>query len=183
MSFTRYLQRGTHGQEITIRRIGALSMIASWLLGDCATLHSLANYFLLIDVCTTFDKSVTQGQQRAMSDFCIQFCTNPPSSFVLSDAWSEELVLVHWQVVLRLLARVQPHARLQPLRELYRLTREEEALLPHPPLAFGTHCHIDRIQTDFHLAMSASIQKPAQENQRNLLLGAFRRPCGVPGRF
>ena len=137
----------------------------------------------LIDVCTTFDKSVTQGQQRAMSDFCIQFCTNPPSSFVLSDAWSEEWVLVHRQVVLRLLARVQPLARLQPLRDLYRLTPEEEVLLPHPPLAFGTYCHIDRIRIDFRLAMSASIQKPARENERNLLPGAFRRPCGVPGRF
>ena len=29
-----------HGQEITIRRIGALSMIASWLPGDRATLRS-----------------------------------------------------------------------------------------------------------------------------------------------
>ena len=154
-------------------------MIASWLLGGCATLHSLANYFLSMYV-----QHFTRVLPRvnSVSDFCIQFCTNPPSSFVLSDAWSEELVLVHWQVVLRLLARAQPLARLQPLCELYRLAREEEALLPHQPLAFGTHCHIDRIRIDFRLARSASIQIPARENQRNLLPGAFRRPCGVPGR-
>ena len=60
-----------HGQEITIRCIGVLLMIAPWLLGDCATLHSLENYFHLMDVCTTFDQSVTQGQHRAISDFCI----------------------------------------------------------------------------------------------------------------
>ena len=51
-----------HGQDITVRRIGALSMIASWLLGDHATLRSLANYFHLMDVGTTFDQSVSQGQ-------------------------------------------------------------------------------------------------------------------------
>ena len=148
-----------HGQEITRRRIGALSMIASWLFGDRATLRSLANYFHLMDAGTTFDQSVSQGQQRAMSDLCISIGTDPPSSFVLSHAGNEEWVLVHWQVLLRLLARVQPIARLQPLRELFPLSPEEEAQLPKPPLAFDSHCHIDRIRTDCHLARSASIQE------------------------
>ena len=148
-----------HGQEITRRRIGALSMIASWLLGDRATLRSLANYFHLMDAGTTFDQSVSQGQRRAMSDLCISIGTDPPSSFVLSHAGNEEWVLVHWQVLLRLLARVQPLARLQPLRELFPLSPEEEAQLPRPPLAFDSHCHIDRIRTVCHLARSASIQE------------------------
>ena len=148
-----------HSQEITRRRIGALSMIASWLLGDRATLRSLANYFHLMDAGTTFDQSVSQGQQRAMSDLCISIGTDPPSSFVLSHAGNEEWVLVHWQVLLRLLARVQPIARLQPLRELFPLSPEEEAQLPKPPLAFDSHCHIDRIRTDCHLVRSASIQE------------------------
>ena len=60
-------------------------------------------------------------------------------SFVLSHAGNEEWVLVHWQVVLRLLARVQPLNRLQPLRELYRLFTEEEVLLPSSPLALESH--------------------------------------------
>ena len=127
-----------HGQEITVRRIGELSMIASWLLGDRATLRLLANYFHLMDVGTTFVESVTQDQQRAMIDMCIAMETKPPSSFVLSQAGNEEWVLVHWQVVLRLLARVQPLNRLQPLRELYRLTTEE-VLLPSSPLALESH--------------------------------------------
>ena len=97
-----------HGQEITVRRIGALSMIASWLLGDCATLRSLANYFHLMDAGTSFDQSVTQDQQRAMLDMCIEMETNPPSSFVLSQAGNEEWVLVHWQVVLRLWPEFNP---------------------------------------------------------------------------
>ena len=126
-----------HGQEITVRRIGALSMIASWLLGDRATLRSLANYFHLMDVGTTFDQRVTQDQQRAMIDMCKEMETKPPSSFVLSQAGNEEWVLVHWQVVLRLLARVQPLNRLQPLRDLY-LTPEEEVLLPSSPLALDS---------------------------------------------
>ena len=126
-----------HGQEITRRRIGALSMIASWLLGDRATLRSLANYFHLMDAGTTFDQSVSQGQRRAMSDLCISIRTDPPSSFVMSQAGNEEWVLVHWQVVLRLLARVQPLNRLQPLRDLY-LTPEEEVLLPSSPLALDS---------------------------------------------
>ena len=128
-----------HGQEITVRRIGALSMIASWLLGDRATLRSLANYFHLMNAGTTFDKSVTQDQQRAMIDMCIEMETKPPSSFVLSQAGNEEWVLVHWQVVLRLLARVQPLNRLQPLCDLYRLTPEEEVLLQSSPLALESH--------------------------------------------
>ena len=148
-----------HGQEIARRRIGALSMIASWLLGDPATLRSLANYFHLMDAGTTFDQSVSQGQRRVMSDLCISIGTDPPSSFVLSHAGNEEWVLVHWQVLLRLLARVQPIARLQPLRDLFPLSPEEEAQLPKPPLAFDSHCHIDRIRTDCHLARSASIQE------------------------
>ena len=45
-----------HGQEITIRRIGALSMIASWLLGDRATLRSLATYFHLMNAGTTSER-------------------------------------------------------------------------------------------------------------------------------
>ena len=101
---------------------------------------------------TTSDQSVTQGQHQAMSDLCISIGTDPPSSFVLSHAGNEEWVLVHWQVLLWLLARVQPLARLQPLRELFPLTPEEEARLPSPPLAFDSHCHIDRIRTDCHLA-------------------------------
>ena len=128
-----------HGQEITVRRIGALSMIASWLLGDRATLRSLANYYHLMDVSTTFDESVTQDQQRAMIDMCIEMETKPPSSFVLSQAGNEEWVLVHWQVVLRLLARVQPLNRLQPLCDLYRLTPEEEVLLQSSLLALDSH--------------------------------------------
>ena len=128
-----------HGQEITVRRIGALSMIASWLLGDRATLRSLANYYHLMDVSTTFDESVTQDQQRAMIDMCIKMETKPPSSFVLSQAGNEEWVLVHWQVVLRLLARVQPLNRLQPLCDLYRLTPEEEVLLQSSLLALDSH--------------------------------------------
>ena len=128
-----------HGQEITVRRIGALSMIASWLLGDRATLRSLANYFHLMNAGTTFDKSVTQDQQRAMIDMCIEMETKPPSSFVLSQAGNEEWVLVHWQVVLRLLARVQPLNRLQPLCDLYRLTPEEEVLLQSSLLALDSH--------------------------------------------
>ena len=128
-----------HGQEITVRRIGALSMIASWLLGDRATLRSLANYYHLMDVSTTFDESVTQDQQRAMIDMCIEMETKPPSSFVLSLAGNEEWVLVHWQVVLRLLARVQPLNRLQPLCDLYRLTPEEEVLLQSSLLALDSH--------------------------------------------
>ena len=39
------------------------------------------------------------------------------------------------------------------------MTSEEEAQLPRPPLAFDSHCHIDRILTDCHLARSASIQE------------------------
>ena len=128
-----------HGQEITVRRIGALSMIASWLLRDRATLRSLANYYHLMDVSTTFDESVTQDQQRAMIDMCIEMETKPPSSFVLSQAGNEEWVLVHWQVVLRLLARVQPLNRLQPLCNLYRLTPEEEVLLQSSLLALDSH--------------------------------------------
>ena len=127
-----------HGQEITIRRIGALSMIASWLLGDRATLRSLANYFHLMDVGTTLDQSVTQDQQRAMIDMCIEMGMKAPSSFVLSQAGNEEWVLVHWQVVLRLLARVQPLNRLQPLCDLYRLT-PEEVLLQSSLLALDSH--------------------------------------------
>ena len=127
-----------HGQEITIRRIGALSMIASWLLGDRATPCSLANYFHLMDVCSTFDQSVTQDQQRAMLDMCMEMGTKPPSSFVLSHAGNEEWVLVHWQVVLRLLARVQPLNCLQPLHDMFRLN-PEEVLLPSSPLALDSH--------------------------------------------
>ena len=98
------------GQEITIRHIGALSMIAPWHLGDWATLRSLANFFHLMDAGTTFDQSVTQGQHHTMSDMCIEIGTNPPLSFVLSHAGNEEWVLVHWQVLLRLLTRDQPLA-------------------------------------------------------------------------
>ena len=127
-----------HGQEITSRRMGALSMIASWLLGDRATLRSLANYFHLMGAGTTFDQSITQDQQHAMLDMCIEMGTKPPSSFVLSQAGNEEWVLVHWQVVLQLLARVQPLNRLQPLRDLYRMT-PKEALLPSSPLALDSH--------------------------------------------
>ena len=75
-----------HGQEITVRRIGALSMIASWLLGDRATLRSLANYYHLMDAGTTFDQSVTHDQQRAMLDMCIQMGTKPPSSSGLENS-------------------------------------------------------------------------------------------------
>ena len=100
--------------------------MASLLLGDHATLRSLANYFHLMDAGTTFDQSVTQDQQRAMLDMCVEMGTKPPSSFVLSHARNEEWVLVHWQVVLQLLARVQPPNPLQPLHDLYRLTPEEE---------------------------------------------------------
>ena len=83
-----------NGQEITIRRIGALSMIASWLLGDRTSLGSLVNYFHLMNAGTAFDKSVTQGQQSAMSDMCIAIGINTPSSFVLSHAGNKELVQV-----------------------------------------------------------------------------------------
>ena len=73
----------------------------------------LTNHFHLMDAGTTFDLSVTQGQQRAKSDICIEIGTNPPSSFLLFIAGNEEKVLVHWQdLQLPLLARVQPLARI-----------------------------------------------------------------------
>ena len=58
-------------------------------------------------------------------------------------------------MLLRLLARAQPIARLQPLRDLFCLTLEKEALFP--PFAFDSHCHIDQIRADFCSARSASI--------------------------
>ena len=91
-----------------------------------------------MDAGTTFDQSVTQDQQRAMLDMCVEMGTKPPSAFVLSHAGNEEWVQVHWQVVLRLLARVQPLNRLQPLCDLYRLT-PEEVLLLSSPLALDSH--------------------------------------------
>ena len=152
-----------HGQEITVRRIGALSMIASWLLGDRATLRSLANYYHLMDAGTTFDQSVTQDQQRAMLDMCIEMETKPPSSFVLSQAGNEEWVLVHWQVVLRLLARVQPLNRLQPLRGLYRLTTEDEVLLPSSPLALESHWRdVDQMLKGARGLVGAKLPDPIQ---------------------
>ncbi|MEW8545085.1 MAG: hypothetical protein AB2693_16290 [Candidatus Thiodiazotropha sp.] len=72
---------------------------------------------------------------------------------------NEEWVLVHWQVLLRLLAKVQPPARLKPLRELFRLTPEEEASLQRPPLAFDSHCHLDRCRSAFRLPRTASLQQ------------------------
>ena len=92
-----------------------------------------------MDAGTTFDQSVTQDQQRAILDMCIEMGTKAPSSFVLPHARNEEWVLVHLQVVLLLLARVQPLNRLQPLCDLYRLNQEEEVLLPSPPLALDSH--------------------------------------------
>ena len=58
-------------------------------MGDRATLRSLSNYSYLMDA-STFDQSVTQGNQRTMSDICIEIGTKPPSSFVLSHAGNEE---------------------------------------------------------------------------------------------
>ena len=128
-----------HGQESPFVVWVRYNMIASWLLGDRATLNSLANYFRLMDAGTTFDQSITQDQQRAMFDMCIEMGAEPPSSFVLSHAGNAEWALVHWQVVLGLLARVQPLNHLQPLCDLYRLTPEEEVLLPSPPLALDSN--------------------------------------------
>ena len=119
---------------------------------------------------------LTRASPRVNSVLCricvLRLELIPLSLFVLSHAGNEELVLVHLQVLLRLLVRVQPLAHLQPLRDLYCLTPEEEALLPSPPLAFDSHCHIDRIQTDFRLARSANIHKPARKKTPiNLHLG------------
>ena len=55
-----------------------------------------------MDAGIPFDQSITQGQQRAMSDMCFEIGTNHPSSFVLSNAGNEEWVLAHWQVLLRI---------------------------------------------------------------------------------
>ena len=63
MRLSAIFREELHGQEITIRHIGVLSMIASWLLGERATRRLLANYFHLMDAGTTFDQSVTQDQQ------------------------------------------------------------------------------------------------------------------------
>ena len=52
---------------------------------------------------------------------------------------------------------------LQSLRVLYRLTPEKEALLPSPPLAFDSHCHIDQIRMGFRLARSANTHGKIQE--------------------
>ncbi|MEW8542640.1 MAG: hypothetical protein AB2693_03825 [Candidatus Thiodiazotropha sp.] len=149
-----------HGQDITVRRSGGLSMIASWLLGDRASLRSLANYFHLMDLSSTLAQTISPHQQRAMTELRLHLHWDPTwtSRFDFSTAGNEEWVLVHWQVLLRLLAKVQPPARLQPLRELFRLT-EEEPSLPRPPLAFDSHCHLDQCRLEFRFPRTASLQQ------------------------
>ena len=148
-----------HGEQITTRRVGALSMIASWLLGERATLGSLANYFHLMDLASTLEQRLFQNQVRAMMDICVHQRVDSPARFDLSQAGNDVWILVHWQVLVRLLARVQPPARLQPLMNLFQLTPEEEASLPRPPLAFDSHCHLDRCRTEFGLPRTASLQE------------------------
>lgn len=146
------------GPEVTARRVGALSMLASWLMGERTSLRSLANYFHLLDVSSSLEK-VTPLQEQAMTGVCLRLGTDIPSSFDVSRAGNEEWQLVHWQVLLRLLARVEPPARMQSLRDLFPLRPEEEALLPRPPLAFDSHCHLDRCRTAFRLPRTASLQE------------------------
>ena len=147
-----------HGPEVTARRIGALSMLATWLMGQRSSLRSLANYFHLLDLSTSLER-VTPLQERAMTGVCVRLGLEIPDRFDVSSAGNEEWQLVHWQVLLRLLARVEPPARMQSLRDLFPLNPDEEALLPRPPLAFDSHCHLDRCRTDFRLPRTASLQE------------------------
>lgn len=147
------------GNDVTIRRLGALSLIAQWLLGSRSTLRTLANYFHLMDVTSQIDGRLSPLQQQGMTGVCLQLGSDSPSHFDLSQSGNQEWILVHWAVLLHLLSRIQPVSRLQSLREIYPLTQEDEAMLPKPPLAFDSHCHLDRCRKDFRLRPDASLQE------------------------
>ena len=133
-------------------------MLASWLIGQRSSLRSLANYFHLLGLSSSL-KRVTPLQERAITGVCLRLGIEIPNTFDISSAGNEEWQLVHWQVLPRLLARVEPPARMQSLRDLFPLNLEEKALLPRPPLAFDSHCHLDRCRTEFCLPRTASVQE------------------------
>ena len=88
-----------HGSEVTARRIGALSMLASGLMGQRSSLRSLANYFHLLDLSTSLER-VTPLQERAMTGVYVRLGLKIPDRFDISSAGNEEWQLVHWQVLL-----------------------------------------------------------------------------------
>ena len=67
----------------------------------------------------------------------------------------KEWILVHWQVLLVLLAKIQPPARPQTLRDRYPITPEGGAMHPKPPTAHDSDCHLNRCHRDYNLQQSA----------------------------
>ena len=90
---------------------------------------------------------------------------------------------MHWNVLLLILARVQPLSRLDDLRVLFQLAQEEEEHILRPAWAFDSHFHIDRSlpsDASFETVCSKNVPEEGYEVQLEGAVASFCDPETFP---
>ena len=134
-------------------------MIATWLLGLQSSVEEGSKYFNLMGVVRQGRDQVSPALHRVMAEFCVHQEREVTDHFDLSPVDNGVWHLLHWEVLLLLLAQVHPTSCLEGLCDLYPLTRVDISMIGRPALAFDRHCHLDQCRQDFELPGDASLQR------------------------
>lgn len=137
------------GEDITCRRIGALKMVARWLLGQRGTLDGLMGY---LDKTGHVQRPEQPDSQLciAMEDLCQALQLEVPTDLNVYASRNPVTALLHWKVLATLVSLLEVH-QVDTLRSMFSLEEEEKATLPSLPRAFDSHCHLDRTIRDLKL--------------------------------
>jgi TatD DNase family protein len=80
---------------------------------------------------------------QAMAEFCSVLRAPVPEDLSLKPSGNGITALLHWRALIVLMSTLEKHQE-ESLKQQFALSPEELLLLPQPPRAFDSHCHLDR---------------------------------------
>ena len=142
-------------QELASRRVSALTLLATWVMGRPSSLQELVSHLIRTGVLDREgDRQINPTQQEAAEALCRELGVAPPETFTLCPLSSPGL-LGHWRVLTLTVALLTDHRR--EFLSIYDITPQDtkESLgLSVPvdqknvedplPEAFDSHFHMDR---------------------------------------
>jgi hypothetical protein len=114
-----------------------------WLLGAQRSLPDLVTYLDSMGATRDIIPVNDVVLRQAMTDFCSVLRAPVPEDLSLKPSGNGITALLHWRALIVLMSTLEKHQE-ESLKQQFSLSPEELLLLPQPPRAFDSHCHLDR---------------------------------------
>ena len=147
-----FQEGGGELEEVTRRRVTALKLMTSWLLGNRAKLEDLVTYVNSTEqVPVDANREVSSRLREEMEDMSRELMQQIPERFVICPM-NCLAALLHWRVLIVIIAKLEPrhrqclmaqfHDSQPPEPNVHEVRSTEE----ETPEGFDSHFHLDRLQ-------------------------------------